>query len=108
VKTQKQIERGPGYTSIQQRNGGNSSVIIQSSKPKTPNDPPEPDVGRTTPPSDAPTKGKVQGDDDDDEARPPAPLTDADVYRRIRQGAPPQSQQNLDDLMKALGLKNKM
>jgi DNA-binding phage protein len=35
-------------------------------------------------------------------------LSDADVYRQIRKGASPQSQQTLDNLVKALGLQKKM
>ena len=70
-RTEKQVKTAPGYTSIEQHNGGSSATIIQRSNGGP-------------------------------------PLTDADVYRRIRKGASPQSQQTLDNLMRALGLQMKM
>ena len=99
-KTEKQVKTGPGYTSIEQRNGGNSATIIQRSKPGA-GDPTDPQAGKSP---DAPT-APIEADDDAD--RDPS-LSDADVYRQIRKGASPQSQQTLDKLMKALGLQNKM
>jgi hypothetical protein len=98
-KTEKQIETRPGYTSIEQRNGGNSSVIIQRSKPGS-DDPAAAETGKNPNAQAAP--GGADGDD-----RSPS-LTDADVYRQVRKGASPQSQQTLDNLMKAMGLHKKM
>lgn len=98
-KTEKQVKTGPGYTSIEQHSGGNSAMIIQRSKPGA-SDPTEAEAGKSP---DAPAPGAADGDAD----REP-PSTDADVYRQIRKGASPQSQQTLDKLMKALGLQNKM
>jgi hypothetical protein len=99
AKTQKQIERRPGYTGIQQRNGGNSSVIIQSS-PKAQSDPSDP----VTTPADPSKPDQLEAE----ESTPNAPLSDSDVYQRIRKGASPQSQSTLDNLMNALGLQKKM
>jgi hypothetical protein len=98
-KTEKQIETRPGYTSIEQRNGGNSSVIIQRSKPGS-DDPAAAETDKNPNAQAAP--GGAGGDD-----RSPS-LTDADVYRQVRKGASPQSQQTLDNLMKAMGLHKKM
>jgi hypothetical protein len=96
-KTEKQVKTGPGYTSIEQHSGGNSAMIIQRSKP-----------GASDPTDTEPGKGPdTQTAPDGGADRDPA-LTDADVYRQIRKGASPQSQQTLDKLMKTLGLQNKM
>jgi len=99
-KTEKKVETGPGYTSIEQHNGGNSATIVQRSNPAA-GDPTDAAPGKGPDPQAAP--GETDGDAD----RAP-PLTDADVYRQIRKGASPQSQQMLDRLMKAMGLQNKM
>ncbi len=99
-KTDKQVETRPGYTSIEQRNGGNSSVIIQRSKPNI-NDPAPVQSGKNPDTQVAP--GEAEGDDE----RNPT-LTEADVYRQVRKGASPQSQQTLDNLMKSMGLQKKM
>lgn len=99
-KTDKQVEIRPGYTHIEQHNGGNSATIIQRSKPGLPN--PAETEGRKTPNMPTAPDGA-----DGDEERDPA-LTDSDVYRQVRKGASPQSQQTLDNLMKSLGLQKKM
>jgi hypothetical protein len=99
-KTEKQVETRPGYTSIEQRNGGNSATIIQRSKPGSPGAA-ESESGKN--PNTQMPPGGTDGDDD----RNPS-LTDADVYRQVRKGASPQSQQTLDNLMKSLGLQKKM
>ena len=99
-KTDKQVETRPGYTSIEQRNGGNSSVIIQRSKPLA-NDPATAEIGKNPDTQVAP--GETEGDEERNTA-----LTDSDVYRQVRKGASPQSQQTLDNLMKAMGLQKKM
>ena len=93
AKTEKQVKTAPGYTSIEQRNGSNSAMIIQRSKPGA-GDPADAETGKTPDTQTAP--GGADGD------------ADADVYRQIRKGASPQSQQTLDNLMKALGLQKKM
>jgi hypothetical protein len=90
----------PGYTSIEQHNGGNSAMMIQRSKPGA-SDPTDAEAGKS--PDAQPAPGEADGDAD----RAPTP-TDVDVYRQIRKGASPQSQQTLDRLMKAMGLQNKM
>jgi hypothetical protein len=99
-KTEKKVDTGPGYSRIEQHNGSNSAMIIQRSKPGA-NDPTDPEAGKSPDAQKAP--GEADGDADHD-----PPLTDQDVYRQIRKGASPQSQQTLDRLMKALGLQNKM
>ncbi|EIG63596.1 hypothetical protein Bra1253DRAFT_00089 [Bradyrhizobium sp. WSM1253] len=99
-KTEKQVKTGPGYISIEQHSGGNSAMIIQRSKPGA-SDPTDAEAGKS--PDAPPAPGAADGDADRD-----PPSTDADVYRQIRKGASPQSQQTLDRLMKALGLQNKM
>jgi hypothetical protein len=99
-KTEKQIETRPGYTSIEQHSGGNSATIIQRSKHGA-GDPAEAETGKNPKTQIAP--GEPDGDDDHDTS-----LTDADVYRQVRKGASPQSQQTLDNLMKSLGLQKKM
>ena len=100
AKTEKQVKTAPGYTSIEQHSGGNSATIIQRSNPAA-GDPTDAAPGTGPDPQAAP--GETDGDAD----RAPPP-TDADVYRQIRKGASPQSQQTLDRLMKAMGLQNKM
>jgi hypothetical protein len=100
AKTEKQVVTHPGYTSIEQHNGGNSSVIIQRSKPGSP-DPAETDPGKD------PNAPVAPDGTDGDEDRNPS-LSDAAVYRQIRKWASPQSQQTLDNLMKSLGLQKKM
>jgi hypothetical protein len=99
-KTEKRIETRPGYTSIEQHSGGNSATIIQRSKPGA-GDPAEAETGKNPNTQIAP--GEPDGDDDHNTS-----LTDADVYRQVRKGASPQSQQTLDNLMKSLGLQKKM
>ena len=99
-KTEKQVKTGPGYTSIEQRSGGNSAMIIQKSNPGA-GGPVDPDSGK------GPDKQMAPGGADDDADRDPS-VSDSDVYRQIRKGASPQSQQTLDSLMKALGLQKKM
>ncbi|PJG51245.1 hypothetical protein CVM73_32020 [Bradyrhizobium forestalis] len=89
-KTDRQVRIGPGYSSIEQRNGSNSAIIIQRTTP-----------GADTDPGQSPDTQAAPGDDD-------PPPSDADVYRQVRKGATPQSQQTLDNLMKALGLQKKM
>jgi hypothetical protein len=106
-RTQKRIERAPGHTAIYQRNGGNSSMIIQDSGAAAPGmpvdplmeDPAYPDgVGPDMPPPRDPAAGAA--------AAPPtaAPLSNVDVYRRVRANAAPQSQKTMDRLMNAMGL----
>jgi DNA-binding phage protein len=100
AKTDKRLETRPGYTHLEQRNGGNSATIIQQSKPGA-SDGIESEGGNT--PNGTTTPDGTEGDDE----RGPA-LTDSDVYRQVRKGASPQSQQTLDNLMKSLGLQKKM
>ncbi len=99
-RTEKQILTRPGYTSIEQRNGGNSSVIIQRSNPgdSTPGDAETGEKPNTNPAPD-----EADGDDDRTSS-----LTDAEVYRQVRKGASSKSQQTLDNLMKSMGLQKKM
>jgi hypothetical protein len=99
-KTEKKVETRPGYTSIEQHNGGNSATIIQRSRPASP-DGAETEPGKTP---NAPTDPDATDGDDDHSTS----MTDADVYRQVRKGASPQSQQTLDNLMKSLGLQKKM
>jgi hypothetical protein len=99
-KTEKRVDTRPGYTHVEQHNGGNSATIIQRSTPGSPN--PTESEGSKTP--NVPTA--PDGADGDNERDPS--LTDSDVYRQIRKGASPQSQQTLDNLMKSLGLQKKM
>lgn len=106
-KTQKQIERRPGHTEIYQRNGSNSSVIIQDSNPNAQTDSLDNGVedvgqeGTPRPSPNAPSDSRAEGS-----AQPS--LSDADVYRRVRKQAAPPSQQTMDRLMNAMGLQNKM
>ena len=79
---------------------GNSAMIIQKSNPGA-GGPVDPDSGK------GPDKQMAPGGADDDADRDPS-VSDSDVYRQIRKGASPQSQQTLDSLMKALGLQKKM
>jgi len=99
-KTEKQVKTAPGYTSIEQHSGGNSATIIQRSRPSA-GEPTDAESGKS------PDAQAAPGETDGNADRNPPP-TDADVYRQIRKGASPQSQQTLDRLMKALGLQNKM
>ncbi|MGV7213077.1 hypothetical protein [Bradyrhizobium sp. UFLA05-112] len=99
-KTEKQVKTAPGYTSIEQHSGGNSATIVQRSNPAA-GDPTGAEAGKSPDAQAAP--GEADGDADHN-----PPPTDADVYRQIRKGASPQSQQTLDRLMKAMGLQNKM
>ncbi|GLR83557.1 hypothetical protein [Bradyrhizobium iriomotense] len=99
-KTEKKVDTGPGYSRIEQHSGSNSATIIQRSNPAA-GDPTNVDPGK------GPDAQAAPGEPNGDAERAP-PLTDADVYRQIRKGASPQSQQTLDRLMKALGLQNKM
>jgi len=99
-KIEKQVKTGPGYTSIEQHSRGNSAMIIQRSKPDS-GDPSAAETGK------GPDTQTVPGGAEEDADRDPS-LSDADVYRQIRKGASPQSQQTLDNLMKALGLQKKM
>jgi hypothetical protein len=99
-KTNKQVETRPGYTHIEQHTGGNSTTIIQQSKPDLPKAA-ETEGGKT------PNMPTAPDGADGDEERGPA-LTDSDVYRQVRKGASPQSEQTMDNLMKSLGLQKKM
>jgi hypothetical protein len=99
-KTEKRVDTRPGYTHIEQHNGGNSATIIQRSTPSSPN--PTGSEGSKTP--NVPT---APDGADDDNGRDPS-LADSDVYRQIRKGASPQSQQTLENLVKSLGLQKKM
>lgn len=106
-KTQKHIERRPGHTEIFQRNGSNSSVIIQDNTPGAKTDPLDngaEDGGEDAtprssqnPPGDATADGSAK-----------RPLADAEFYNRVRKQASPQSQQTMDRLMDAMGLQKKM
>ncbi|EIG63600.1 hypothetical protein [Bradyrhizobium sp. WSM1253] len=99
-KTEKRVDSRPGYTHIEQHSGGNSATIIQQSKPGSPN-------GTESEGGNTPNVPTAPGGTASDEERGPA-LTDSDVYRQVRKGASPQSQQTLDNLMKSLGLQKKM
>ena len=74
-------------------------MIVQRSKPGA-SDPTDPEAGKS------PDAQKAPGEADGDADRDPPP-TDADVYRQIRKGAPPQLQQMLDRLMKAWACKTR-
>ena len=100
AKTDKRVDTRPGYTHIEQRNGGNSATIIQRSKPGSPD-------GTDTAGGNTPNVPTAPDGTESDDERGPA-LTDSDVYRQVRKGASPQSQQTLDNLMKSLGLQKKM
>ena len=65
-KTEKQVETRPGYTSIEQRNGGNSATIIQRSKPGSP-DAAESETGKN--PNTQMPPGGTDGDDDRNEKK---------------------------------------
>jgi hypothetical protein len=71
-------------------------MIVQRSKFGA-SDPTDPEAGKS------PDAQKAPGEADGDADRDPPP-TDADVDRQIRKGAPPQSQQMPDRLMKTVGL----